>query len=97
MAHPVFAHQTEPEEFVFLLLDGFTHLALSASIEVLRVANLLSNKTLYAWSLMKMGGGSQLSSNGLETVVQSDLRDLKAGTSLYVVSGLGVGARLLKS
>lgn len=97
MAHPVFAHQTEAEEFVFLLLDGFTHLALSSSIEVLRVANLLSNKTLYAWSLMKMGGGSQLSSNGLETVVQSDLRDLKAGTSLYVVSGLGVGARLLKS
>jgi transcriptional regulator GlxA family with amidase domain len=96
MGRPNFATPTDPEEFVFLLLDGFTHLALSSSIEVLRVANLLSKKDLYAWSLMKVGGGSQLSSNGLETVVQSDLRSLKAGTSLYVVSGLAAEDKVTK-
>jgi hypothetical protein len=41
MVQPVFATQTDPEEFIFLLLDDCTHLALPASIEVLRVANLL--------------------------------------------------------
>ncbi len=78
----------QPEEFVFLLLDGFTHLALSSSLEVLRVANLLSGQELYRWSLMAPNGQSQTSSNGLVTMVDSDLKDLRHGTNLYVVSGI---------
>lgn len=77
-----------PEEFVFLLLSGFTHLALSSSLEVLRVANLLSGEELYCWSLMAPGGERQTSSNGLMTLVDSDIRNLRHGTKLYVVSGI---------
>jgi len=36
----------ETEKVTFLLIEGFTHLALSASIEVLRVTNLLSEADL---------------------------------------------------
>lgn len=79
----------EPETFVFLLVEGFTHLALSSCVEVLRVANLLRKSDLYTWSLMAPGGHTQTSSNGLVTHVDSDLRDLKRGTKLYVVSGIG--------
>lgn len=92
------ARKTEPEEFVFLLLEGFTHLALSASLEVLRVANMLSKTDLYCWSLMAPEGDRQISSNGLVTLVQSELRNLRRGTNLYVISGIqaedNVNARL---
>lgn len=74
----------------FLLVSGFTHLALSSSIEVLRVANLLSGQTLYTWSLMTPGGERQQSSNGLVTLVDTDLINLRPSTELYVVSGLDV-------
>ena len=96
MVQPKITAPNEPEEFTFLLVNGFTHLALSSSIEVLRVANLLSNEELYTWNLMTIDGSNQLSSNGLETVVQSDLRSVKAGTSLYVVSGLAVEENVTK-
>ena len=75
------------EEVVFLLIEGFTHLAVSASIEVLRVANLISNLELYDWRLMAKGGKSQVSSDGLETYVHSDLSPQSRGTMLFVVSG----------
>ncbi|MEM7690798.1 MAG: GlxA family transcriptional regulator, partial [Pseudomonadota bacterium] len=93
-AQPSARSQTaEPEEIFFLLIEGFTHLALSASVEVLRVANMLSGRELYRWALMADGGASQLSSNGLETRVHSDLINLRAGKELYIVSGLNVEAR----
>lgn len=76
-----------PEDVVFLLIEGFTHLAVSASIEVLRVANLISGLELYNWRLMAEGGKSQISSNGLETNVHSDLSPQSRGTMLFVVSG----------
>ncbi|WP_342074951.1 GlxA family transcriptional regulator [Yoonia sp. SS1-5] len=83
----------EPEEFVFLLLEGFTHLALSSSIEVLRVANLLSEQELYRWSLMSPQGENQTSSNGLVTLVDSELRNLRQRTKLYVVSGVNAQSK----
>lgn len=55
---------------------------------MLRVANLLSEHELYKWSLMSPDGESQTSSNGLVTLVDSDLQNLRHGTKLYVVSGI---------
>lgn len=52
------------------------------------MANLLSQKELYRWRLMASDGGSQTSSNGLVTLVDSDLCQLRSGAELYVVSGL---------
>jgi transcriptional regulator GlxA family with amidase domain len=78
---------SRPEHIVFLLVEGFTHLALSGSVEVLRVANLLSGRELYRWTTMAQDRTSQCSSNGLETKVQTDLLPLRHNTRLYVVSG----------
>jgi len=86
-----------PQEFVFLLLPGFTHLALSASIEVLRVANLLSGQTLYRWALMTETGASAESSNGLVTAVHQSLQPLRKGTELFVVAGVDVEQRIQRS
>jgi len=88
-SHPQKAKMSDaPEEFVFLLLEDYTHLALSSCLEVLRVANRLSQRELYTWSLMSPEGVSQTSSNGLVTLVGCALKDLRRGTKLFVVSGV---------
>jgi transcriptional regulator GlxA family with amidase domain len=37
----------QTEHFVFLLVDEFSHLAFSGAVEPLRIANLVSGKTLH--------------------------------------------------
>ncbi|MEW9586882.1 GlxA family transcriptional regulator [Paraburkholderia sp. DGU8] len=51
--------------FGFLLLPGFSMIALSGAIEALRAANLKSGTTRYSWSLLSDRKDSVTASNGL--------------------------------
>jgi AraC family transcriptional regulator, glycine betaine-responsive activator len=42
--------------FVFFLLPDFSHLAFSCALEPLRIANLVSGKPLYRWTLTSEDG-----------------------------------------
>ena len=42
--------------FVFLLLDGFTHVALASAIEPLRLANEVLGRNAYSWRLVTLSG-----------------------------------------
>ncbi|MEM7471735.1 MAG: GlxA family transcriptional regulator [Pseudomonadota bacterium] len=85
--------QTVPSHVTFLLVEGFTHVALSCAVEVLRVSNLLAGETVFTWSMMSPDGAPQVSSNGMLTVVEIGLEDLRAGSTLVVVSGIAVQER----
>ncbi|MBA4709657.1 AraC family transcriptional regulator [Aquitalea sp. FJL05] len=50
----------------FLLLDRFSMIAFSNAVEPLRMANYLSRKKLYRWSLLSADGQPVAASNGLE-------------------------------
>ena len=80
----------EPRHFTFLLVEGFTHLSLSCAVEVLRVANMLSAKELFRWSLASENGEAQVSSNAMKTAVDHGLDDLRMGANLVVISGIDV-------
>lgn len=54
----------KPVDFAFLLMQDFTHLALSCSIEPLRLANLVSGRSLFRWTLVSEDGRSANCSNG---------------------------------
>jgi AraC family transcriptional regulator, glycine betaine-responsive activator len=80
----------QPEHFVFLLVHDFTHLAFSCAIEPLRIANLISGKTLYKWSFMSANGETATASNEVVTQVHSGYSELKRGQKLFVLSGIRV-------
>lgn len=51
--------------FAFLALPNFTMIAFSNAIEVLRMANYLSGRTLYRWNIVSPEGGAVTASNDL--------------------------------
>ncbi|WP_438392818.1 GlxA family transcriptional regulator [Caballeronia sp. DA-9] len=51
--------------FAFMLLPNFTLIAFSSAIDVLRMANQVTGKCLYTWSLISPGGEAVTSSNGI--------------------------------
>ena len=50
----------------FLLLDGFSMIAFSNTIEVLRMANYVTADTLYQWNVTGLDGHHSCASNGLQ-------------------------------
>jgi len=81
---------TKPAQFVFFLMQDFTHLAFSCAIEPLRIANLVSGKELYRWTLASEDGRSATCSNGAVTLTQTGLTPLRHVDRLFVVSGVDV-------
>lgn len=79
-----------PEHFGFLLLPEFTHLALSCAIEPLRIANLISARELYEWTLVAPDRQTQTASCGIEVSVASPGPPSGNIDRLYVVSGSNV-------
>lgn len=79
-----------PINTAFLLVESFTHLALSCALEPLRIANFVAGETLYTWTLLSEHGSHARCSNGVVTLVDSGLEPLARDTRLIVVSGLRV-------
>lgn len=76
--------------FVFLLLENFSHLAFSCALEPLRIANLVSGRDLYRWSLASVDGRSARCSNGSVTLVDRGLQPMGHADRLFVLSGIHV-------
>ena len=74
-------------EIVFLLVDNFSHLAFSCAIEPLRIANRVSGKPLFRWSLASADGVSAVCSNRSVTLVNRGLDPLRHVDRLLVISG----------
>lgn len=87
------AEQGAPDHFVFLLIEDFSHLAFACAIEPLRIANLVSGRQIYSWSLASDNGERAVCSNRSVTLVDQGLEPLERGDRLFVVSGIGVKAR----
>ena len=49
----------------FYLANNFSMLPFASAIEPLRIANRLSRKALYQWSVVTSGGGDVFATNGM--------------------------------
>ncbi|PSL18725.1 GlxA family transcriptional regulator [Shimia abyssi] len=78
------------ETFAFLLVPEFTHIAFSCAIEPLRIANLISGRTLYSWVLASSDGTRAVCSNGTVTLVDMDYRSLPHCDRVFALSGINV-------
>ncbi|MFZ1470619.1 MAG: GlxA family transcriptional regulator [Paracoccaceae bacterium] len=81
---------TQPAHFVFLLIENFSHLAFSCALEPLRIANLVSGRPLYRWSLASPDGISATCSNRAVTLVNQGLEPLARADRLFLISGIHV-------
>ncbi|MEM6464701.1 MAG: GlxA family transcriptional regulator [Pseudomonadota bacterium] len=84
----------ETDKFTFLLLEDFSLLAFASAIEPLRIANLVSDRLLYAWSLAAENGTSARCSNNSVTLVDQGLETVDRGDRLFIVSGINVQAHV---
>lgn len=81
---------TQTEHFSFFLLTDFTHIAFSCALEPLRIANLVSGKPLYRWSLASEDGRTATCSNGSVTLTERGMEPIRHADRLFVISGINV-------
>jgi transcriptional regulator GlxA family with amidase domain len=75
----------------FLLLNDYSMIAFANAIEVLRMANYLSRRTLYTWDVVPAHDASA-ASNGLKLTTASTFEDLAACDIVLVCGGIDVRA-----
>lgn len=81
-------HDGPAKDLHFLLLPKLTMLAFASAVDVLRVANQVTNKELYRWFVMTEDGGPIACSNGLKITPDHGLTTLHRGSMTFVCSGI---------
>lgn len=78
----------KPTEYIFLLVENFSHMPFSCALEAFRIANLAAEKELYSWRLASENGADASSSNGTVTRVDMGLDNTSPDAHIIVVAGL---------
>lgn len=81
-------HEGPAKDLHFLLLPKLTMLAFASAVEVLRIANQVTNKELYRWFLSTEDGSPVSCSNGIQITPDSGLENLRRGAMIFVCSGI---------
>lgn len=84
---PYSPKMTEPSHFVFLLMPQFSHLAFCCAVEPLRLANLVSGKTLFRWTVASEDGRPVMASNGCRLEVDTGLEPAHGAERLALITG----------
>ncbi|OWU77008.1 GlxA family transcriptional regulator [Phaeobacter sp. 22II1-1F12B] len=92
----VLSENTEPRQFVFVLLEKFSMLSFASAIESLRIANRMADKPLYTWTLLSETGGPVKSSSNTEFNVDGDLGDLTRDATILLCGGMDIQAATTK-
>ena len=75
---------------MFVLLKDFTMLCFSAAVESLRIANRMSGRELYSWTLMSETGEPVTCSAGIEFVVQNELIEVLRDDTVMICGGINI-------
>ena len=78
---------TKPRRFVFALIPQFTLLSFASAVECLRIANRMSKRPLYSWTLIGEGGETVTCSAGTEFKLDADLVELPRDDTIIVCGG----------
>lgn len=81
------AGQGEPSHFVFLLLPRFALLSFSAALEPLRIANQVSRRPLYRWTVCSEDGQPVTSSCGVSVSPDRALSRFPRSSDIVVCGG----------
>ena len=84
------SNENEVFKVGFLLVPNFSMLAFASSIEPLRSANRMSERTLFEWIIATEDGNSVMASNGVEVAANGDLEDLSSCRMVFACGGLDI-------
>jgi AraC family transcriptional regulator, glycine betaine-responsive activator len=79
-----------PARIGFLLLHNFTMMALASAVEPLRMANQLSGRELFSWSLVSKDGLQVRASDGISVTPDCGIQDCVELDTLIVVGGINI-------
>ena len=82
--------QLPRQRFVFLTLPNYTMIALASAIDALRMANRVSRRELYEWSLVTIDGEPAVASNGLAMTPTVSVDQMGPANIVFVVGGVQV-------
>jgi transcriptional regulator GlxA family with amidase domain len=85
-----------PANFVFLLLENFTLIAFASALEPLRLANRMSERTLYRWEIVSAAGTPVASSTGVVVAAEGGLQEVPRESTIIVVGGTQVKQAITK-
>ena len=83
-------HGKPPQHFVFVLLRDFSLLSFVSAVEVLRIANRMSGRTLYRWTLAGETEDKAICSAGVEVALQQGLTECSRNDTIVICGGLDV-------
>ncbi len=84
---PSNAHDIENQDFVFLILPGFTMQAFSSAIEVLRIANKVQDRVRFGYRVASSDDRPMAASNGIRVMPDIERADIPSGSVLVVIAG----------
>jgi transcriptional regulator GlxA family with amidase domain len=79
-----------PQHLAVVVVPEFTMMPVTSAIEPLRIANRLSEKTLYKWTMHSVDGQPVAASNGILAMVDGDLTAVPEGAVIMICAGLNV-------
>ena len=79
-----------PQHFAVIMVPEFTMMPVTSAIEPLRIANRLSEKTLYKWTMHSVDGQPVAASNNILAMVDGDLSAVPENATILVCAGLNV-------
>ena len=79
-----------PQTVALILIPEFTMMPVTSVIEPLRLANRLSEKTLYRWTIHSLDGQPVAASNNILTMANGDLETISPDATIVVCAGLSV-------
>ncbi|MCY4305522.1 MAG: GlxA family transcriptional regulator [Aestuariivita sp.] len=82
--------KAKPAKFVFVLMNKFTLLSFASALESLRIANRVSGRELYCWSITGEGGRAITCSAGTAFQLDSDLPTLNRDDTVIICGGVDI-------
>jgi AraC family transcriptional regulator, glycine betaine-responsive activator len=79
-----------PQTVALVLIPEFTMMPVTSVIEPLRIANRLSEKTLYKWTLHSLDGQPVSASSQISTMANGDLETIHPDATVVICAGLNV-------
>ena len=74
----------------FILMPDYSMIAFANAVETLRMANYISRRQLYRWTVVTAGETTAVASNGLTTTSTGDIADLSNCDLVFVCGGVNV-------
>src|SRR4051812_25017359 len=86
-----------PIKFAFLTLPRYSMIAVINAVEPLRMANLVTGKTVYEWTFASLDGKPTLASNGTQLAPTVAVADLPTVDLVFVCGGVNVREAISQS